>query len=290
MKTKRIGQKMQAVVDYVAAHPGATKLEAGQAAWGSSRQLRMGYLYGPVNRAIEAAIEAEFQAKSKPNTELPRKEESSKRAVICEPSGNNASYLRTLYDGRDLLRTVEWCARKLEALKSPDGSLPTIVHRGNSGAAVAWPLVMMTGATSVVVNKPGVKRHGDEVEGHYLRAGERMRFVFVDDFIASGNTLKEVCAGLWKMQSWHFTGSTRDLRIECVGVIQYHESATKHTFLEIHRALKQVPQIRFESVVCSIRAPSTHYDPETDEYERGSEDEVLVPGMYSGDEPEEPVF
>ncbi len=58
--TKRIGPKMQAVVDYVAAHPGASKLEAGQAAWGSSRRLRMSRLYGPVNRAIAAGlIEAE---------------------------------------------------------------------------------------------------------------------------------------------------------------------------------------------------------------------------------------
>ncbi len=60
MKTKRVGPKMQAVVEYVAANPGCTKLEAGQVAWGSSQRLRMGYLYGPVNRAIEAGlIEAE---------------------------------------------------------------------------------------------------------------------------------------------------------------------------------------------------------------------------------------
>ncbi len=54
--SKRIGPKMRAVVEYVKANPGATKLAAGEAAWGSSRRLRMGRLYGPVNRAIEAGL------------------------------------------------------------------------------------------------------------------------------------------------------------------------------------------------------------------------------------------
>ncbi len=206
-----------------------------------------------------------------------------RKKVICEPSGNTASYLRRLYDGVDLRKTVEWCARKLETLKAPDGSLPTIVHRGNSGAAVAWPLVMVTGATSVVVNKPGVKRHGDEVEGHYLRAGERMRFVFLDDFISSGGTLKEVCAGLWKMQSMHFTGSIWDLDIECVGVIQYHESATRHCLGTINGALKANPGIRFEKVVSSIRSPGTEYDFYNDIAKPLPEDEVLLPGMFSSE-------
>ena len=55
------GPKMLAVECYVADHPGCTKLAAGRAAWSSGFEGNMGYLYGPVNRAIKAGlVRAEF--------------------------------------------------------------------------------------------------------------------------------------------------------------------------------------------------------------------------------------
>ncbi len=46
---------MKVVVDYVAANPGCTKLDAGLAAGGHFGG-NMAYVYGPVNRAIEAGL------------------------------------------------------------------------------------------------------------------------------------------------------------------------------------------------------------------------------------------
>lgn len=51
---QRIGPKMAAVLEYVAAHPGCTKLAAANYAWGRPFG-RQSYRYGPVNRCKSEA-------------------------------------------------------------------------------------------------------------------------------------------------------------------------------------------------------------------------------------------
>lgn len=60
-----IGRKMQAVADYVRENPGCTKIDAGMAAWDSWKSANMGYIYGPVNRAISAGLIRAEWAKNK---------------------------------------------------------------------------------------------------------------------------------------------------------------------------------------------------------------------------------
>jgi hypothetical protein len=55
--TKRIGPMMQAVQDYVARHPGCSKLEVARYAVARNPYARdMGAIYGPVNRALDAGL------------------------------------------------------------------------------------------------------------------------------------------------------------------------------------------------------------------------------------------
>lgn len=44
---------MRVVIEYVAANPGCTKLDAGRAHW-CKGEGNMAYLYGPVNRCINS--------------------------------------------------------------------------------------------------------------------------------------------------------------------------------------------------------------------------------------------
>lgn len=53
----RIGPQMQAVVSYVSRNPGCSKLAAALGAVQDKPGSRnMGYLYGPVNRALAAGL------------------------------------------------------------------------------------------------------------------------------------------------------------------------------------------------------------------------------------------
>lgn len=57
---KTLGPRQQAALDYIAANPGCTKLEAGNAAVSHGR---MEYRYRPVNRLIEMGLVVAKQGK-----------------------------------------------------------------------------------------------------------------------------------------------------------------------------------------------------------------------------------
>ena len=102
----------------------------------------------------------------------------------------DADYLKI--DPKDLKRITKRVSKKMLALKKKL-KFDAIVFRGNSGAAIAFPVSVATGIPVVLVRKEG--SHGSKVEGSCSVS----KYLILDDFISSGETMKKI---LGEMAKW----------------------------------------------------------------------------------------
>jgi orotate phosphoribosyltransferase len=85
-----------------------------------------------------------------------------------------------------------------------------IAIRGNSGAAVGWPVSYITGIPIVLIRK-GEKTHGRDMEGPDSRID---RYLILDDFIETGTTVRSMIDEFSKRR---VLGNS-----DCVGVLLYN--------------------------------------------------------------------
>lgn len=118
-----------------------------------------------------------------------------------------------------------------------------IVTRGSSGLLVGSRVAEMSkGKLHLIhVRKEGENSHGRQVEGarHMLSAIDNPRYLIVDDFVSSGETVREIVKAIDKDLTSKY-GPTAGTRPECVGVLCYCDSYEEYSRVVItRRALRK---------------------------------------------------
>lgn len=102
----------------------------------------------------------------------------------------HACYHDTVFSPKELKKTVNRTVRKLLKLKKKI-KFDAIAFRGVSGSGVAFPVSMLMGMPVIYVRKDKEKTHGEKIEAteHVVK-----RYIVIDDFISSGDTVREIVA------------------------------------------------------------------------------------------------
>lgn len=120
-----------------------------------------------------------------------------------------SSYLSEVFNPSTYTEVIRKVRMKLRNIK-----YDTIAFRGISGAAVAFPLAAATGKNLICVRKVNASHCHLNVEGCFVGK----RYIIVDDFIISGDTLKEIKSSI--EEEFKKNSSTNP---ECVAVLFYKE-------------------------------------------------------------------
>jgi adenine/guanine phosphoribosyltransferase-like PRPP-binding protein len=131
-------------------------------------------------------------------------------------------YLEEVYDPVTFKKLVAKTAKKVKEIKRKF-PFTHIAFRGSSGAAMAFPVSVATGIPLVHVRKLREKSHGCPIEGR----GTCNRYVILDDFICSGETVNAIANKLEKAC--------------CVGIITYLSDRRDQYTLTVGRRNKTVP-------------------------------------------------
>lgn len=112
----------------------------------------------------------------------------------------SANYCAPQYNAEQFREIVRRVAGKLPALLHKH-DIDAIVVSGKSGICVAFAVQMLIDIPLVVVRKRGENTHGTMIEG---REGQLVgRYAILDDFVASGDTVRRIHADLCKdAESW----------------------------------------------------------------------------------------
>lgn len=126
-------------------------------------------------------------------------------------------YLQKVYNVSEFARTVK---RTIQAAIRMRETIPfdSIAFTGSSGAAMAYILSAELGIPLICVRKETDNSHYTKSHGVLEGFVKAQRYVFVDDFISSGETfrkVKEVVEG-------------KLYRAQCVGIILYAASRKDH--------------------------------------------------------------
>jgi len=125
-----------------------------------------------------------------------------------------SSYHEIPLSPKELKVTVNKLSKKIKLIHSKY-KLSHIVCTGISGQAVSWPLSVKTGIPICVVRKAKEESHGSTVEG----VGILKNFVIIDDFIASGDTIKRITK---QLLSKNYPKTKKTPLLNCKGVILYN--------------------------------------------------------------------
>ncbi len=112
------------------------------------------------------------------------------------------------------------CKRRKAYLKAAMKTLSrydydAIAFSGNSGAMIGGALAAMTGKVSVLVRKSRENAHSDlSVEGYFPALGVEAKYIIVDDFVYTGDTVNRIVN---KIQSMY-------PQMECVGFLEFDRS------------------------------------------------------------------
>lgn len=104
----------------------------------------------------------------------------------------HSSYLHDLFESKTKFKkTVQTLKATVLSDEVKSLNIDSIVCTGVSGLAVASAVCYLTNKNLVIVRKPGVASHASYlVEG--LPTKKPLRYIFLDDFISSGETVKRV--------------------------------------------------------------------------------------------------
>lgn len=127
----------------------------------------------------------------------------------------NTAYLDSIFQSPlKYKRLIDKIADQMTALKKKS-SFSGIAFRGQSGAAMAYPLSAQLNIPLICVRKPKENSHGFNVEGS---SRSIRRYVIIDDFMESGETIKAILAAIDKEEQWRNPG---EHTTKCVGIILY---------------------------------------------------------------------
>lgn len=126
----------------------------------------------------------------------------------------NGAYNKHNYNAQAMRAVVSDLVRMLPRIIEQTGA-DTIVVTGKSGISVAMAALMVADFPLVVVRKDGEGAHGNKIEGP--EGHNVLRYLILDDFVSSGNTVRRVIDKL-EMEA----SRQGDLgAVECVGIIEY---------------------------------------------------------------------
>lgn len=121
----------------------------------------------------------------------------------CVQQGANMSYTDWKYNPAECQRRIDATIRVLRKLRE-EGVFTHVVVSGSSGVTMLGALTM-AGFKTVMVRKEGENTHGYQIEPIHLP--EMAKWVFLDDFIATGATLRRVCLAISKQfPLWEMNG------------------------------------------------------------------------------------
>lgn len=126
-----------------------------------------------------------------------------------------ASYSEAQYDPRKLRDVARQCAAWFRAHQ---GMYDAVVLHGKSGLSIGFATAMLMDLPIVVVRKDGENSHGSDIEASSafeVRKDRPFRWLLLDDFVASGATLRRVAS-----KFGHFL-TKRGIESQCVGVLQW---------------------------------------------------------------------
>jgi hypothetical protein len=107
------------------------------------------------------------------------------------------SYSGSMYD-RTLLRArVKSLVQRLPEIMARTNA-DSIFVTGKSGLGIAFPLLYKMDVKIVTVRKPGEESHGTMFEG--IDRFEPKRYLFLDDFVSSGETVERVLTSVYKRE------------------------------------------------------------------------------------------
>jgi len=112
---------------------------------------------------------------------------------------------------------VDRIADQLEALRKKQ-SFTGMVFRGQSGAALAYPLSARLHIPLICVRKKGERSHGFDVEGSQANV---RRYIILDDFMETGKTVKALLAEMDHQNKRNNPSKHNELR--CSGIVLYDE-------------------------------------------------------------------
>lgn len=113
----------------------------------------------------------------------------------------------------DLAAKIKKAVEYFGVLKSKM-KIDAIAYTGSSGAAIAFPLAIAHEIPIIYVRKEGERSHGTEIECNYTEEIET--YIVVDDFIATGNTIRRVMSKI-KDRAKRFSWDGP----ECLGVLVF---------------------------------------------------------------------
>lgn len=105
-----------------------------------------------------------------------------------------------------------------------------IAFTGTSGAAIAYPVSVLTGMHLICVRKTSEKSHGKRIEGTFKNV---RRYIILDDFIAEGGTIKKIAEELAKESDAAYYDYDR---ARCVGVCLYDRTA----YIPLHHMQQKI--------------------------------------------------
>lgn len=127
---------------------------------------------------------------------------------------NDGGYSGRQYDPTRLRSTAKEIAHVLPWLMRHTGA-EAVAVTGKSGLSLAFATLMLVDFPLIVVRKRGENTHGSSIEGTEGVAVHR--YLILDDFVASGTTVKTVVDDLTRYGLMSRYGAAP----QCVGVLQY---------------------------------------------------------------------
>jgi len=135
------------------------------------------------------------------------------------PLSFSSTYGWTQLSPREMYETMEKSCRKIGKLHK-ELKFDAIAFTGSSGAALAFVAGITHRIPVIYVRKEGEKAHGRPVECN--TTAPIHTYLIVDDFIASGNTLRSIRNAI-NIQATKNT----EARPKCVGIFLYDSQATR---------------------------------------------------------------
>jgi len=119
---------------------------------------------------------------------------------------HNSHYLDTIYNIEKYKKSIKLVTKKVKELKK-EYCFDSIAFRGSSGAAYAYPL-----SVSLSLNLMHVRTSRGHFNGSFEGVIGSKSYIFIDDFMETGNTFKKTIESISK-----YTSS------ELVGIIMYNQ-------------------------------------------------------------------
>jgi len=136
----------------------------------------------------------------------------------------------TRYAAEAVRKRALWAAGAIDKMMAETGATSVVVH-GNSGVSCGFAALMLSDLdfNIVLLRKDNDNSHGAPIEGPHDHRLER--YLILDDFISSGNTMNRVRDKIAMLHHQHYSNGER--APQCVGIVLYgHHISTSFRFAD----------------------------------------------------------